>query len=282
MRCCSSKKMNVIFAAIFFIMITLISFPVSAAQEHEGMIKISGDVLVPEHTSISGDAVAVLGSVIVKGSVSGDAVAVMGDVIVEGKVDGNAVSVGGKVLLSEGAQLGGEIVQVGPGMKLPKQNLDITVKRFFRPTFKFFNLIASYALGILVLALFPNHVKNVTDNIDKNLGRKILIGFAALILLIPLIVLTAISIIGIPLIPVILIIFTAAVFLGYIGISAFIGRKIEGFGKWDNRNYLNLIIGITVLWLANQVPLAGFIVKFGTVIIGLGTVLDTRFGVNKD
>lgn len=278
----SSKKMIILFSTILFIMIVLISLPVSAAQEYEGIFKIGGDVLIPGNTSISGDAVAVFGSVKVRGNLSGNAVAVMGDVIVEGVIEGDAISVGGKVLVREGAKLGGEIVQVGPGMKIPSRNLNITVKKFFRSTFKLFNLISAYALGILVLALFPNHVKNVTDNIDKNLGRKILIGLAALILIIPLIVLTALSIIGIPLIPLILIIFTAAIFLGYLGISLFIGRKIEELGKWNTQKYLKLLIGITVLWLANQVPFVGFIVKLGTAIIGLGAALDTHFGMIKD
>lgn len=278
----SSKKVHILFSVIIFLMIVSISFPVSAAQEYEGIFKIGGDVLIPGNTSISGDAVAVFGSVKVRGNLSGNAVAVMGDVIVEGVIEGDAISVGGKVLVREGAKLGGEIVQVGPGMKIPSRNLNITVKKFFRSTFKLFNLISAYALGILVLALFPNHVKNVTNNIDKNLGREILIGLAALILIIPLIVLTALSIIGIPLIPLILIIFTAAVFLGYLGISFFIGGKIEELGKWDTPKYVRLIIGITVLWVAKQIPLVVFIIVLGTVIIGLGAVLDTRFGTVKD
>ncbi|HHY13974.1 MAG TPA: hypothetical protein GX526_04965, partial [Thermoanaerobacterales bacterium] len=105
--------------------------------------------------------------------------------------------------------------------------------------------------------------------------------FIAIILFVPLIVLTAISIIGIPLIPVIIIIFAIGAFLGYMGISLYVGNKLEELVKWEIPEYLKLIIGITILWLANRAPLIGFIVFIVIIVIGVGAVIETRFGTIK-
>lgn len=281
----NNKKTLVILSVTAVILLTLTGFVMAASFDNDEIFNLGGDVVVPEGNHLSGDAVAILGSVTVKGRVSGDAVAIIGDVRVDGEVSGDAVAIGGRVIIKEGAKVRGRIVQIGPGMhiNLGDKGINMAVHRnllgrFFSFHFRFINLITTFALGALTVALFPNQVNLVSDNVDINIGRRVIIGLLTLILLPLLLFMTALTIIGIPLIPVIILIFAAAAFLGYIGISLFIGRKIEDTAKWNTSIFLELFLGIAVLWLVKQIPFIGFIVGFGILIVGLGVALDTRFG----
>jgi hypothetical protein len=157
----------------------------------------------------------------------------------------------------------------------------IRLAPLYRPAifgFKFFGLITTYALAALTIALFPNNVNIITENVSVNAGRKTLIGFLSLILLPVLVMMTFITIVGIPLVPVILLLFFVVKFLGYVGISLFLGGKISCQAKWSPTVYVELLLGVLALWLVQQIPFIGFLVTIALLLYGVGVALDTRFG----
>jgi hypothetical protein len=62
-----------------------------------------------------GDTVCIFCSIHMAGT-CGDAVAIMGNIVVEGTVNGDAVSVGGGIKLGEDASVNGDTVAIGQGV----------------------------------------------------------------------------------------------------------------------------------------------------------------------
>jgi len=79
------------------------------------VVRFGDDIIINEGETIEGDAVAIMGSILVNGVVEGDAVAVGGGLTLgpTGRVDGDAVAIGGGVSKDPGAVVGGETVSIG-------------------------------------------------------------------------------------------------------------------------------------------------------------------------
>ena len=88
-------------------------------------VRVFGDVVVNEGEEVSGEVVAVLGSVRVNGEVSRDVVAVLGSVDLgpHAVVHGDVVTVGGQLRKATGARVGGNETEVslggGPRVHIP-------------------------------------------------------------------------------------------------------------------------------------------------------------------
>lgn len=274
-----------------FLLVLLLLIPSMAIAGVQGRVQIKGDVVVPTGEVLNGDAVAVIGNVIVDGKVNGDIVAVMGSVNVNGEVTGDVTAVGGYIIKGENGKVYGDINEIGLGQGISGFARNLGRPRFnsrswsynnvFPRNFSFFNvanLLGLIALGSLLVVFFPNIVKNALANVDKMVGRKALIGFGSILLLPIAIVLTAITIIGIPLIPVIIGLFIAAGFFGYVAITIYLGRKITQRIDVKSNIFLELAIGALLLWLIKFVPFFGGLSSLVVLIIGVGLAADTRFG----
>src|SRR5262249_47599875 len=83
-------------------------------RSHGDRVRIFGDVTVREGEDVTGQVVAVLGSVRINGEVGSDVVSVLGSVDLGEKavVGGDVVSVGGRVNRTPGAQVRGGVTEV--------------------------------------------------------------------------------------------------------------------------------------------------------------------------
>src|SRR5207244_6687692 len=183
--------------------------------EHRGIVKggkrnsrdvvrvFQGDIAVQQGQIVQGDVVCVGGSIELEpGSVvQGDAVAVGGGITVSqgALVMGQAVAVLGSVDVERGGQVMGEHVQVGIGKlfggSTSRHRGWLTGLGPFGlfPTIALFALI--YLVGLLVLRMWPDRVRNVGFAMFENPVRSFTVGFLCWLLLLPLIVLLAISIV---------------------------------------------------------------------------------------
>lgn len=311
----SSPMRNQLLGLIMsFICIMAVALMVSVAQAtevtvienttHESALRIGRSITVPEGTVMSGDVVTVLGGVKVLGEVTGDVVAVAGSICVEGRVRGDVVSVGGQVRLGENAVVEGEVVAVGRGVdQKPSAQVtggvsSITIANGIRELFGrpglfrwrvwapaatagyVVYLVGLYALALLVLALLPHHVANVTDAIAQDWGRSALIGILTLLFMGPLTVIIAITIIGIPVALLVWLAFFVAKILGYTAFVDFLGGRIAGPERQLNR-WAQLAIGVVVLGLLRYVPVLGPIVSLIVTVVTIGAAVDTKFGTNR-
>ena len=243
-----------------------------------------GDVTVKQGEIVQGDVVCVGGSIELEpGSVvQGDAVAVGGSVNVNqgALVLGQAVSVLGDVDVARGAQVMGEHVQIGLGRIFGSSRRHGFLTRLgpfgLFPTVALFALV--YLIGLLVLRMWPERVRNVGFAMFENPVRSLVVGFLCWLLLLPLIILLVISIVGIPLIPLLpLLIFLSIV----VGLSSFALRIGESLPAGPGQRFVPpaaLGMGMVVLLLASFVPWLGVSVLALLQFFALGASVGSRFG----
>lgn len=253
---------KVAFIAIMMLFIIAIPVRVYAADDSsKGIVKVSGDVYVNEGTTVEGDVVTVWGNIYVNGSVTGNAVAVFGNIIVNGKVLGDATTVRGTITVGQnGKVLGNTVEALGGSSKvgrLPGLSPNISMPLLHSVGAVIFSSVFSLILFILtalVYLIIPVKVDTMANTMDENMGRKIGIGFLALIgspfVMILLSILLAITVIGIIVIPFVWVAFMAASLVAVVPVYIFIGSKVgELVGKQKIGGYGALAVGILSVWL---------------------------------
>lgn len=284
---------------------------VAGAQERsrESSFVVGGSIEVDPDETVQGSVVAIGGEISVHGHVTEDAVSIGGPVSVYGAVDGDVVSVGSRVVLGDQARVGGDVTTVGgsirraPGafvggdvtsVSIPSLRFDLRNLRRGRMPWHYMNMpwplfgvmrIAQFlgvlVLSLLIVAIWPGAATAVATMAETRLGRCALIGLLALLLFVPGIVLLAVTLIGIPLIPVWVILYLVAGVLGYAAIALVVGDRILRPGSGHTSLLAKVLVGALVLALLGLVPVLGPIVAILVAIVGLGAVLDTRFGTRR-
>ena len=249
-------------------------------------VRVFGDVAVREGEAVSGQVVAVLGSVQIDGEVGDQVVAVLGSVDLGPKavVRGDIVSIGGRVRRAAGADVRGGVTEVslqdaainsrlapwlgGLGVLSFVDGLGGAVPRLMGTTFRLVLLLLFVSLA-MVVARGP--VERSAQRISDNPIRATLIGLAAEVLAVPVLVLTcivlAISIVGIPLLllmPFVIVLLLVLALVGFTGAAVVIGQ-------WARRHFkLGAGAGFADAWLGVIVIL--FPVLIGR-LLGLGGFL---------
>jgi hypothetical protein len=245
-----------------------------------------GDITIDEGKVVPGDVINVGGSVELQPGavVQGDVVAVGGDIDVHqgGLVLGEAVAVMGRVNVDRGAQVMGEHVNVGANKifssSRPRHRAWLTSLGPFGlfPTLALFAIM--YLVGLLVLRMWPERVRNVGHAFFENPVRSFVVGFLCWLLLLPLALLLGISIVGIPLIPLL----PLAFFLSIVtGLSSFALRIGEALPAGPGQRFVPpaaLGMGMAVLLLVAFVPWLGISIMALLQFFALGASVSSRFG----
>jgi hypothetical protein len=280
-------------------------------------VRIFGDVTVSEDEEVSGQAVAVMGSVHIDGKVNEQVVAVLGSVDLgpHAVVRGDVVTVGGRLRRAPGAQVGGAVTEVslgGGGVRLPAGTwfdgwgpIELygfsPVARLLGSTFRFV-LLALLSCAALVVARRP--VEGAAERVVDNPVKATLVGLAAWILFAPVLFLTAIvlamSIVGIPLLlllPFAVLVLLLMALVGFSGTAYAVGqwmRRRLGIGTVPP--FVDVCLGVLVillplllgrvvslaLWPVN--PIAFLLIAAGLAVeclawaSGFGAVLTNTFG----
>jgi hypothetical protein len=280
---------------LILIVALLLLIPAPAlAQGKNDRVQIQGDITVNADEVIMGDTIAIFGDINIDGKVTGDAVAVFGDIRVNGEVMGDVTAVGGRIIRGETSKVYGKITEVkisgvkdildsitrqginlGPGIM--RHNWSFNTNWGYS-WFKFVRFLGLLAVGTLVIILFPNSTKIAAGGVEKEIGRKILIGLLIFMLTPVALLLLLITLIGIPLIPLLLLLIYAAGFFGYLCISIHIGKRLNERLKIKQEVLLEYALGALLLWLIQLVPIIGGLTSLIVLIMSLGITADTRFG----
>jgi hypothetical protein len=213
-------------------------------------VRIFGDAVVEEGEEVTGQVVAVLGSVRINGEVRDQVVAVLGSVDLGPRavVHGDVVTVGGPLRRASGSQIHGAVTEVTlgeVGARIAAPFLDGwrpvyvfedfgPVARLFGTTFRFV-LLALVACLALVVA--RRAVEGSAQRITDEPVKTTLVGLVAWMLFLPVFVLTsvvlAISLIGIPLL---LLLPFAVVVLLVMSVVGFSGTAYA-LGQWTRRRF---------------------------------------------
>jgi hypothetical protein len=248
-------------------------------------VRIFGDVTVREGEVVSGQVVAVIGSVRIDGDVGDQVVSVLGSVELGPKaiVRGDIVSVGGRVRRAPGAQVGGAVTEVSLG--------DARWDPRFEPWLREVGLVSLFdgfsgvprligtMFRVLLLMLFATmamvvaraSVERSAQRVSDNPIKATVVGLLAEVMFLPVLVLTcivlAISIVGIPLL---LLIPFVILFLMLLALVGFTGTALA-VGQWARRQFsLGAASSFADVWLGIVIIL--FPVLVGR-LIGLGGFL---------
>jgi len=281
-------------------------------------VRVFGDVRVAEDEEVTGEVVAVLGSVRIDGEVGDQVVAVLGSVELGPKavVNGDIVSVGGHVRRAEGSQVRGGVTEVsladadarlhiapwmGHAGLLPFFDGFGALPSLLASTFRLLllMLLASFAL---VVARGP--VEASAHRLLDDPIKATLVGIAAEVMMVPVLFLTAvilaISLIGIPLLLLLPFIVLFLIILALIGFSG----TAFAMGQWARRRFglatppgiIDVCIGVVLIllplligrvmalggWPASPVSFllvaAGVGMEFLAWSAGFGAVLTNAFG----
>jgi hypothetical protein len=259
---------------------------VHPGESARDVVAIRGSIKVEPGAEVR-DAVAVLGSVLLEpGAIAREAVAVGGDVRLGpgAEIDRDAVSVGGQVVRDPAATIGGETVSVGVPALSGLAGLAGSRMLFGRaeaPLFVVGQVLAKFvvffALGLLVLALFPRRLDVVSASFTAHPWKSILTGLLGLVVLPLLLVVLVATVIGIPLVAVVGLLVAAAAVLGFTALAYHIGRALP-FQPGRGTTVLQLALGTAVVVLVTAIPLLGGMAWIAAALLTFGAVLRSRFG----
>lgn len=248
-------------------------------------VQIFGDIHVREDESLSGQAVAVMGSVRVDGEVGDQVVAVMGSVHLgpNAIVRGDIVSVGGRVHRAAGAQIRGDVTQVALGSGVVPQihGLPVGVGPWFggfwdgfgavpRLIGSMFRLLLLALIAAVTLLVARGVVEGAAARVSDAPVHATLVGMLALLLAGPMLFLLAmlliISIVGLPLliaIPFVIFVLLLMALAGFSGTAYAIGQWARRrLGLMSGSPFLDVSLGVVVILLpllvGRLVALAGW------------------------
>ena len=263
-------------------------------------IRIFGDVSVDRDEEVTGQVVAVFGSVRVHGKVGDQVVAVMGSVLLgpDAVVGGDVVSVGGRVHREGGAEIRRGVTEVAIdelpfGVHIGPWNSwgDVPWFASFGAIPRLFGTALRLSLLLLVtgiaLIVARRGVEASAERVIDNPLKVTAVGLLAELLALPVLVLTvivlSISIIGIPLLLLMPFVVVGLIFMalvGFTGTAAAVGglvqRRLSGGVRVDFAAVLvGLLVILSPLLVARLLALGGWpLTPVAVVLVGVGFAVE--------
>lgn len=286
----TKKIISIALVFVALLMISAFSLDIKSGDS----VAIFNNLTIPGDTTVTGDAIAVFGSMDIRGTVRGDAVAVFGSVDIYGEVEGDVVAVFGSVDIKSRASVGGDIVGVFGGVD--KENgavikgeiVDTKGSSFFTninllPDSKteagsIVGMLITYAFACLALVLVPDRIAFMAERYKFNLGRSLGIGALVLLVLVLLLPVLVITIIGILPAFFLVVLLMVAMLASLTALYIALGRKVAAAVEGKNAVYIQLLIGLVIVGSLQMIPIAGFIISLAVYLVALGVAFDTRVG----
>ncbi|SMP67240.1 hypothetical protein [Anoxynatronum buryatiense] len=246
--------------------------------------QVEGDVvgvfsqITVEGGTIEGDTVAVFAPLYLqRATVEGDAISVFGGVTADAQtsISGSAVGVMGSGLNARDARVQGDRIDVA-GF-LPGNMSGLPVLAVLLAIFLGLKQLVAFVVGVIAIVVFPERFERMADHGFDEVGKKTLVGILLSMGVLVLMVILAVSVVGSPLVPLVFPAFMLLEFAGNTTMKIALGRRIgQGLGRqWGA--ILELFIG-SLIYLLLEITLVGKIFTFIFKLIGMGEVMDSRFG----
>ncbi len=266
---------------------------------------LGGSVTVLSGVNVSGDAIVLGGSVTIDGTVGEDLMVMGGDVTLNGKVGGNVrVKQADRLTIGEAAEVAGDLAYRSPREAVIAEgaairgevSYDQLTKRDYRKEARdgglvaaFFGLFTLLALvkfltillaALLLIHLFKDGMRDVTDSVYGNFWRELLRGFVLLVTMPAAAIILGLTIVGS--IPAVLIGLSYAALLVSASVysGVFFGALL--FKKFSKTKDLRLdwksaVVGILVLGALGFVPLVGWLVDLAVMLAGMGGLANAAY-----
>jgi len=268
------------------------------ANSSGSVFRIGKEFVVAPGTKHTGNVLAFGSNVVVEGELVGHITAIGGTVLISGPVTQEVTVLGGRLILQSGADVEGTITAIGGGLERAEgvelhtdvnivslsQGLRVPRMRFFpfRPHTLFSYIV--YLLGLFICVLltgyfFPMQLGNVEKVLLQKTMRSVLVGIAALIVLLPLTAALIIVAAGLPLVFFYWLAMGWAGVLGYAAVARTVGQvlytRVGLPARWP---WLHVALGVLVLGVLRSIPFLGPVTGFVVLVLGMGAALRTHLG----
>jgi cytoskeletal protein CcmA (bactofilin family) len=233
------------------------------------------------------DAVAFGFPVRVEGTVQGDAVSFGSDLVIAstGVVHGDAVSFGGRVEIEEGGIVHGDRVALAsdeaPAGAVGLASLAEVGSSWMHGMVRRTVLLLCLAgIGVLLLGLFPDKVRNTARGLERHPIRY---GLAGLLLSgtgLAVAGLLGITIIGLPISAFVLLLLGLAWLLGFVALGQALGDLLPVPPSLRGKVGA-FLIGVCLLGALSFVPYLGKLLIFFSFFPCVGAAVGTRFGASQ-
>lgn len=268
---------------------------ISVSSDNGDRVSLFDDLKIDRE--VKGNVISVLGNVEVDRAVAGQVVVVFGDVTVNSVIAGQVVTVFGSTKLTSGAVVGKDVITLGSverddGARVLGQevrvfgkymNLDIGALLYLRLAIMLLFSLAVLLIGLLVLVISKKKYEEITASVEKNTGKKLLLGFLAYLGISILFILLIVTLIA-PVLYFVLLVMAAIV------ASIYLGRMILKSFSPKNSIYMEFITGLISITLVKLlliflVPQEGIIYSFALLFlfgvfinsVGLGGLTEYKF-----
>jgi hypothetical protein len=273
----------------------------------DDFIGAGGELIV--NGNVSGNIIAAGGSIRVNGDVGGDVVALGGQINLskDSVVEGDILLAGGEVTLDGTVNGNGEIstgtLRTGDNFKL-KGNLSLQADNYpsdlenkvggnanitqvnatedqyesVSEGFSIFSfilgLLASLALGLILVYLFPGFVTGIAEIVKDSPLKTGLLGLLALIFLPILSVVLLFTIFGWSLSVLIILLLILALLIATVPVKLLAGKIIYNkILKKDTGKMVYYLVGAVIFAILYEIPLVGGLIRFIALLIGLGAIV---------
>jgi len=226
---------------------------------------------------LDGNAIAVLGDITVNDRINGHVITVFGDVSINAEVSGQVVTLFGDTNLLDSSVIKEDVITIGSLRKSAgasilgqevrilgeSMNLDIDSIAYLQLIVMILFTLTTLIVGLLALLISRTAYRNISANLDKRIGRKMILGVLTFLGLSALLLLLLITLIAPVLYIVILIMST-------ITASMFFGKHIlKSFSK-KNSTYMEFITGLISITLVKLLII--FLVPQRSILLGFALV----------
>jgi len=262
-----------------------------------------GNMLAINDNASFGKDLAVAGAMVtVNGHVGRDLLIGMGNATINGTVGRDLKAYGARLIIGPQAVIRGNLIysdsppaKISPGAKiLGKIIYERPTKHTGRKRHHFgllaglwlYSLISSFIVGCILLAIAPRLALSVSERLFAVPWWSLLTGFLIFIGVPIAIFALVITILGIPLALILLALYAVSIFFSLIFTAFTIGRWIFNRARRTGTSiYLELLVGLVVLWLLMSIPVLGVLIKWSAELFGLGalyTVFYHRLRADKE
>ncbi len=266
------------------------AFSLSSDETLNGNLIILGGVgNLAQGSTVTGDVMVTGGAINIQGKVSGS-INTIGTAITLGDhavVEGDINYIGGALVRSEGSQVKGTISTSSPEMLRLPFNLNTNPMQpktliDFEPIGNFlwavFQILALSFLAMLVVLLLPKPVNRLASTITTRTLPATGMGLLTLVIAPAFLLLLIITILLIPLSLIGMLMLMVAIVYGWIAFGLVIGVRITKLLKANWAEPISAGLGTLLISVIAMIPCLGWTAAFLAAILGLGSVVMTRFG----
>lgn len=268
-------------------------FTLRAGEILDGNLVVFGGSANLEHGSRVNESIAIMGgSVAINGEVRGSINVIGGSVILgdTAHVFGDIFTVGGHVTRQPGARVDGSARRIEPEeFQLPQfadpvpywPNYDILAP-IGRVLWFIFRTLAISALAVLVVLFMATPTQRVAKTMLAQPLVSGVMGFLTLFIVPALSIVLAVTIILIPLSLLAFLVLFVALIYGWIVVGVEVGDRLAAMLHTSWTMPVSAGLGTLVLTIVagavGQIPCIGWVLSFIVAMIGLGSVVLSRFG----